>query len=91
MKFYRAKYIDDQYQVGAPVKAITWHIKPIVTKNAQGDSVAFHGKLTTTEVLKAGSIVVGDFNDSRTVYKVSAPSVGMAGIYNHYLAEEAQL
>lgn len=91
MRFYRAKYLEDKYHKAAPLKTITWHIKSMITRNKQGDAVAYDGKFTSTESVKAGSIVIADDGQHMTAYKVSAPSFGMAGIYSYYLREEAQI
>ena len=54
MTFYRAKYesASKVYVKGARVRAITFSLRTQTKQNAQGDTVEFSGKFTSTEAVK---------------------------------------
>jgi len=91
VKFYRANLVNKQYVKAAPVKVITWSLSSIITKNKQGDAVAYQGKFTSSEAIRSGAFVIGDDgNGVMKPYRVEARP-GMAGIFIYLLKEEGMI
>jgi hypothetical protein len=93
MTFYRGKYdsTDQTHKIGPKLKVISHQIKSIIQRNKQGAAVAFSGKISSTEAITKGSVVIAEENGIRTPYTVGPISVGMGGIYIYLLEEDGMI
>lgn len=88
MKFYRANLLNKQYVKAAPLKVITWSLSSIITKNKQGDAVAYQGKFTSSEAIRSGSFVISEDREGvMKPYRVEARP-GMSGLFIYMIKEE---
>lgn len=93
MKFFRGRFdeISRKHEIGAPVKVVSYQIKSIVQQNKQGAAVAYNGRITTSEAIARGSVIIAESMGVWTPYQIGPMTKGMGGMCVYLLTEDGMI
>lgn len=93
MRFYRGRFdeISRKHDIGAPVKVVSYQIKSIVQQDKQGAAVAYNGRITTSEAIARGSVIIAESMGVWTPYQIGPMTKGMGGMCVYLLTEDGMI
>lgn len=93
MKFFRGKFNETtrKHEIGASLQVVSYQLKSIVQQNKQGAAVAYNGRITTSEAISRGSVIIAEDRGVWTPYQIGPMAKGMSGMCVYLLTEDGMI